>query len=82
MRCVAVDEFQLLSPGDPVKQPRARPDDDRVHDQPKLVQEPLVDQASEEASTADDVDGSPALLLERAEFVDVADDPRGGPGGL
>src|ERR1700744_5019522 len=70
-----VEEFQVLPPGDPVKKPGACSNGDRVHDQAKLVQEPLVDQAFDQAGTTDDVDGSPAPRLERAEFVEVAGDP-------
>ena len=79
---LAVDEFQVLSPGDPAQQRRARPDGDRVHAQAKLVQQRFVDQAPDQASTTDDVDGPAGLRFERAQLVEVANDPRGGPGGI
>ena len=78
----AVDEFQVLSPGDPAQQRCARPDGDRVHAQAKLVQQRFVDQAPDQASTPDDVDRPAGLRFERAQFVEVANDPRGRPRGI
>src|SRR5271170_6200663 len=79
---LAVDKFQVLSPGDPAQQRRARSGSDRVHAQAKLVKQRFVDQAPDQPSTTDDVDGPAGLRFERAQLIEVANDPRGGPGGL
>src|ERR1700744_2002637 len=70
---LVVDQLQLqrLSLSDPVKQRRAGSDGDRVHDEAKLVEQRLVDEAPQQAGSTDDVDGVARLGLECAQLVDV-----------
>src|SRR5262245_11307944 len=53
--------------------------DDRVDDQPKLIDQVLVQEACDEGSPADDIRVLPRLAFERSNLGDVPDDLHRGP---
>src|SRR6187397_1558311 len=71
-----------MAPGELVGERRAARGEDRMHDQAKLVERLRVEEAGDQTRPADDVDGVARPLAQRADLVDVADDPRRWPARL
>lgn len=65
-----------------VEQRLSSAQDNRMHDQPELIDQALVHQTGDQSGAANCMHVLARLLLHVSDFLDVSNDPRGLPGDL